>query len=90
MEIFKYHLEIADTCKTKMPMGAEVLHVAEQNGELCVWALVNPENTLQEQLFRIFGTGHRIPDDEYFLKHVGTVLMENGKLVWHVFQYKIS
>lgn len=63
-----------------MPEDADLLHVAEQHGILCLWARVIP--TGQRQVSRrilIRGTGQPIWQQPY----VGTVLI--GGFVWHVF-----
>ena len=69
-----------------MPRGAELLHVAEQHGTPCIWALVRTGTSdAQTRRFRIAGTGHPIPDDRIH-RHVGSFLMEGGALVFHVFE----
>lgn len=52
---------------------------------LCVWALVNPEANKEIRKFRLFGTGHPFPEDEDLI-HVGSFQMEQGKLVFHLFE----
>lgn len=64
-----------------MPKGAEILHIAHQEGLLTIWALVNPEKEEEERKFRIAGTGWNIFDNE---KHLSTY--QDGELVWHVFE----
>jgi len=83
--IHKYKLAITDEQIVSMPRGALVLAVQEQHGELCFWAQVNTAEPLQARTFRVIGTGHPIPDAKH-LNHMATVLMHDGKLVWHVFE----
>lgn len=83
MTIWKFKLEIEDEQTVMMPMQAKVLSVAEQGGDLCLWAMVDPINRVEPRRVRIVGTGHEMFWSEG--KFVGTVLTEGGRLVWHVF-----
>lgn len=82
--VFKYALDVTDHQTILMPAGAEILCVQMQAGAPCLWAMVNPNNPLEERRFRIVGTGHLIA--EPFLKYVGTVQAGGGMLIWHVFE----
>lgn len=68
-----------------LPLGPEdkVLHVAEQRGEVFLWAEVDttvvPE---QPRAFVILPTGETVPEGH---QHVGSVVMAN-LLVWHVYE----
>lgn len=42
MVIWKFKLAITDIQEIKIPEGAELLSVAKQNGNLCLWAMVDP------------------------------------------------
>lgn len=85
-QIWKYQLEIVDNQIILMPENAEILSVANQRETLCLWALVDPEALKKERHIRIIGTGNNIHHSFYKEKFIGTVLMENGFLVWHVFE----
>lgn len=81
--IWKFPLEVTDLQTIQMPVDAHFLSVGQQDDELMLWALVDPENQLIPTTFAIYGTGHPIgaaESDEY---HVGTVQV--GPYVWHVF-----
>ncbi len=83
MRIYKYPLVVIDEQVVSMPIGAEILSVADQRGTLCLWVSCDPENSVVSRHIRIIGTGH---DFEYGdLKIIGTVPMSNG-FVWHVFE----
>jgi hypothetical protein len=87
-KIWKYILEITDQQYLQLPMGARILSVANQNESLVLYALVNPEEqTTENFVVQIFGTGNPIERLDPMSKFIGTVVMENGKLVWHVFYY---
>lgn len=82
--IYKYPLRIQDTPQAVlMPFEAKVLHVADQAGTICLWALVNA-NTPEPRFFRVYGTGH--PITEQWHQYVGSVQQLGGALVWHVFE----
>jgi hypothetical protein len=84
--IFKYELEVTDEQQILLPEHARILSVQVQNGRLCLWALVNDGAlTNRRRTFRVVGTGHPVPDNEY-LAFLGTVQMHGGALVFHVFE----
>jgi len=83
MIIYKYYLVITDTQSLNLPEDAQILSVAEQNGELCLWALVIPDNPKTYRTFEILGTGNPIPKT-LRRKFIGTVPMES--FMWHVFE----
>ncbi|MGJ8680497.1 DUF7352 domain-containing protein [Paraglaciecola sp.] len=82
--IWKYTLTPA--ILIEIPKGAEILSVAEQNNEICLWALVDPNAELEAREFHVFGTGHNITIKGF--DFIGTALLENGSLVFHVFEFK--
>jgi hypothetical protein len=82
--IWKFVLRITDEQHIEMPMGPEFLAVQFQGGQLCLWALVEPENALHPHRFYIVGTGNPMPDD--FGLYIGTVQQPGLPLVWHVFE----
>jgi len=68
-----------------MPFGAEVLQVREQIENVCLWALVDPdERQMETRRFILFGTGHPIPSAP--MKYHGTAHLKGGMLVMHVFE----
>lgn len=83
-KIFKYKLETRDTQEIEMPIDSQILCVQTQDGVLCLWALVDPDNEKQKRRIIIIGTGHPIPTLN--LKYIGTAQQLNGFLMWHVFE----
>lgn len=81
LTIWKFDLIVADEQLVAMPEGAELLFVDEQNGEIKLWARVNPSNPRVNHKILIRGTGHVIEDDPY----IGSAITAGGVLVWHVF-----
>ena len=83
--IYKYELEVTDVQQVDIPMGAIILSAQNQNGQVCVWALVDPTHPPLSRTFRIYGTGN--PCDVTLGKStfIDTVQTMGGRLVWHVF-----
>jgi hypothetical protein len=84
MKIFRYVLGITDFQTRGMPDGARILSVQNKAGELCLWALVDPDQPTVSVGVRIVGTGNPFDDaKEWADCFVGTVIQ--GRFVWHVF-----
>lgn len=87
-KIYKYELMMADEQTIELPKHSKILTVQIQNGNICLWALVFPQEVMQKYKVRIIGTGHPagyVDADDY----IGTVQQNEGQLVWHVFANKI-
>ena len=82
--ISKFQFEPNDRIEFTMPIGAEILTVQMQNGQPCVWALVNPQVKTEKRILRIVGTGHTIIDK--LGKYIGTFQLMEGQLIFHLFE----
>jgi hypothetical protein len=80
-EIWKY--ELVPHVVLQMPKRAQLLAVQVQHGRAQLWALVDPKASLVRRHVGIYGTGHPVPADAGF--YVGTFQLEDGTLVFHVF-----
>lgn len=69
----------------EMPAGAELLSVAAQGDQICMWAKVDPEAEKETRSFVGYGTGHNIPNSSS-LSFVGTALLSGGSMVFHIFE----
>ena len=86
--IWKFPLKVTDGQNISMPIGAEILTVQAQNGEPCIWALVDPKADTEIRFFEIFGTGHPIFSDAgVSRKYISTFQLRGGNLIFHVFEY---
>ena len=83
-KIFKYLLSLNEIQKIEMPKDAKILCVQAQRNELCLWALTDPDNSLETRQIRVFGTGHETSGID--LDYIGTVKMIDDNLIWHVFE----
>lgn len=89
MTVWKYPLPVADDVSIGLPAGARPLSVQVQDGQPCLWALVDPSNPIEPRRFRIAGTGHPLwPDDLDSLIHISTFQLHDGALVFHVFEVR--
>lgn len=82
--IWKYILPLTAKQIVFMPRGARILTVQIQEGNICLWAIVDTDNGNEERRFAIVGTGapNEIPTDSTY---IGTC--QDGAFVWHVFEY---
>jgi len=86
MEIWKYEV-LPDIKSIEMPHGSKILHLNVQNGIPCIWALVDPTNFSIKRNFYIVGTGHPIDrQNNENLLYLGTFLLNNDSLVFHLFE----
>lgn len=69
-----------------LPKGAELLCVAIQHGVPQMWALVDDEAPTEKRSFCGIGTGVEIPKQWKVLSYIGTFQLNNGYLVFHVFE----
>ena len=77
--VYKYPLVIADYQNVDLPKGAQILCIKEQHGKICLWALVNPDETETETIkIRCAGTGHTIKESVEY----------NETIVFHFFKIK--
>ena len=91
MKIFKYDLEVVGEIQTvMMPLEAEILTVQTQDNKIKLWALVYPNNKPKPRRFQVFGTGHlveySVKDSVIDFKYLGTVQIDHGVYVFHVFE----
>jgi hypothetical protein len=98
--IWKFSFKIEEDVQLEMPIGARVLSVQTQNGQPCLWAIVDDQAKKEKRKFFVHGTGHKLPDvlSDHF-HHLGTFQieviqvseksthMERGALVFHLFEW---
>jgi len=83
--IWKFPLETTDVQTISVPcFGTTFLCVQVQNGNPCLWALVDLIYAKVNKTVRIFGTGHPVHGVDPS-EYIGTYQLESGALVFHVF-----
>jgi len=80
--IWKYELKPVTTLQ--VPIGAKTLCVQVQDNLPCIWMLVDPENKKESRTFNVYGTGQIILEKSG--EYVGTIQMNKGALVFHIFE----
>ena len=85
-EIWKFPITPANPY-TLMPKEARILSADNQRDTIVCWAVVDPLHAHVPRRIIILGTGHSHPIDEGFFKlpFIGTVLLYNGTLAFHLF-----
>jgi len=84
MRIFKYTLAPRDMQEVMLPQGATPLYVAEQFGNIVLYAHVLPDRPMEPRTVWIHGTGHETQFSQE-AKPLGVVTLEGGALMFHVF-----
>jgi len=86
--VWKFPIPVGSLSTVEMPRGAKILHVACQYGkDLTLWAEVDTEAEEEVRHIAVFGTGHQMTD-EWTHHFIGTVLLNGGALVLHVYEIK--
>jgi hypothetical protein len=86
--ILKYKIPVQDEYHFELPVGSEILSVAEQHNEIVVYALVavtDEDMSKRKVDIHVIGTGHYIKKSIKEYKFLGTVNLYNGRLMFHVF-----
>jgi hypothetical protein len=83
-KIFKFPFPIGGEVEISMPAGSEILTVQTQGGIPCIWAVVDADAPFAARRLCVRGTGHQFKGNEG--KYIGTCQLDNGELVFHVFE----
>lgn len=81
--VWKFPFDVADRVEIEMPAGAQFLSVQIQDGQTCLWALIETDARPVKRRLLIRGTGH---DATGVGRFVGTFQMYAGALVFHAFE----
>lgn len=88
-EVWKFKVFPGMGSYVEMPVGAKIVSVGSQAGEIFAWAIVDPHAEMQPRHLGWFATGMEIPDG---WNYVGTVhiladrAIMGSTEVWHVFE----
>lgn len=82
--VWKFPIVIDAHQVVTMPRFAKILYVAYQGPTLCIWALVDPDALPVKRRILVAGTGHA-RDDLAHADYVGTILLNQDSLVFHIF-----
>ncbi len=96
--VWKELIPIRDIQTVRLPPGAEILSVAAQGHAivtddrrfplLSLWFRCDPDTPTPTapRRIQICGTGHPTAPDDTEATFIGTVILDEGKLVFHVFE----
>lgn len=79
--IHEYPLRIEAEHVLDLSPGAVLLDAQLRDGQLVLWAEVDPDGPVERRKVMVFGTGFELPDVPR--RHVATV--QRGALVLHVY-----
>lgn len=85
--IYRYELDVdAGFSYIDMPEGAKVLSISTERTDpyIEMWAGVDTDSPLVIRQFAVVGTGREIPIG--FVRFIGTVMVDKGEYVFHVFE----
>ena len=88
--IYKYPLKEQGIQYIEMPQGAVIVHVGNQFGKICLWAIVDPTAPAAKHGICIVGTGTVFQNQNSEMQHLGTVHLQDGVVMFHVFELKIQ
>lgn len=81
--IYKYPLKVSDEQTILLPKGAQMLTVQIQNGQPCLWVLIDPSNLPESRKVFIRGTAQDVTG---LGRYISTFQIYGGDLVFHVFE----
>ena len=82
--VLKYPLPDVFDFTLDLPRDCTIRSLQVQAGRPCLWVEVDPnEARVETRTFKTYGTGAPMPDGLYY---VGTYLVADGALVWHVYE----
>ena len=86
MTIYKYKLGRVEHQVIELPKNFKPLRTEFQDGQLCLWSIVDLESGKENFDFYIFGTG-QINNDLIELTYISTVFIDG--FVWHIFYREV-
>lgn len=86
--IHKHTLDDMPLQIISLPVGAKIISAINQHEEIVIYYLFDIETTMREdRRIEIWGTGHEIGYDSTTKREfIGTVSMNNARLVFHIFE----
>lgn len=92
--IHKFTLQPVDEQFVNIPGFIKILSVAEQRGQIVLYAIVDPYPDPEAEpiavAVRVHGTGHEIPARVTNWHFLGTVKLLEGVLMFHIFVDRLS
>lgn len=86
--IWKFDIPLQDEFTLQMPVGSKLLTIQLQHDHPKLWAVVEPNATVEYRVFRTVGTGNVLPEQNT-ARYIGTYQIYHGDLVFHVFEINL-
>jgi len=84
--IYKYTLKVTPIQMLDLPLYSKILSVESQDEDIVLYAMVDTEQAKKwVTMIRIYGTGFQLTKDIDEFNFLGTVKLDEGKLMFHVF-----
>lgn len=85
--IYKFQIPIEYFFEIEMPQYSKIVGFQLQNENPIIWTVCDADLILVKRKFMLIGTGIEIPEDINvdFIDYIGTIQMNDAKLVWHLF-----
>lgn len=86
--IYKYNASVGLDLEVEisMPYGSVILCVQQQNDIPQIWAIVDDSKPSEKRFFKAVFTGYALPENLDKEDYIGTIQLDNGKLVAHYFE----
>ena len=86
-KLIKFSTPVMDKILTiDLPEGAVILSVDEQYNKPVLWALVDPSTDIKPRNLYFALTGQEIEANREQLKFIGTIKLDEGTFIVHVFE----
>lgn len=85
--IHKFEINIGGVTELQLPEGSRWLSVASQHEKVALWVELDPNAPKVTHQFFSVGTGDHFPEG-HIGEFIGTVMFDNGRYVFHVFEHK--
>lgn len=84
--IYKYSLVDQVKQTITMKAGAKIRSVQVQFGTVCIWAEVDTDAIDEERTFLVRGTRHPMGGDPSKEQYLGTVQVDSGNYIFHIYE----
>lgn len=86
MTIWKYVLVPVGFFYLSMPMGAQVVSIGRDGfGQMCCWAIVDPNAPMEDKALWFGGTGWPLPRG---FKYIG--MLNDDEYIWHLGEVEVE
>jgi hypothetical protein len=85
--IYKYPLTGHQRQVIQLPPSSLPLSLQLQQGQPCLWVLIETDQPKLDYVVRCYGTGHEVEKMPAGFEFLGTLQSSDGTLVFHFFGY---